>query len=103
MAKPLGAYALLSIYDNNNYGGDSYTFTADQSSTCSSYLYNFDSIPNGMDNRTSSFRGYGPCKGVIYDLPGRGGAQLGPYPGTLYVGDAMNDKHLPSPSLANTG
>lgn len=89
---PLATYALATIYENSYFGGSSWTFTDVNSSTCSTYYYNFNTMPSGWDNRVSSMQGWGPCKIRISENTYQSGASYGPVNSAQYVGDAMNDR-----------
>lgn len=86
------AYVLATIYDDQNYGGGSYTFTDTHSTTCDSYSYTFNTMPGGWDDRVSSFKAYGSCKMRLSENANQGGRSVGPVASKTYVGDTLNDK-----------
>ncbi len=81
-----GPSIMATMYEHVNYGG----------ATMSIYAYacyGWNNIAVGWNDRVSSVTTYGGCDIVLYENFNQGGSSLYVnYPGTSYVGSAMNDK-----------
>jgi hypothetical protein len=89
-AGALASTAVSTIYDDNNYGGGSYTMSV-SSGSCATTAYGFTDIgPIGWYNRVSSFKSYGGCKTAVFSSTNYGGSSTGYWTSLSSVG-SMND------------
>lgn len=89
----LASVALGTVYEDLNYGGSSYTFTA--SSGCDSNAdvdWQLSSMPSGWNDRVSSFKSFGQCATRIWADTGYSGSSYGFVANSTYVGSTMNDQ-----------
>lgn len=89
----LASVALGTVYEDLNYGGSSYTFTA--SSDCDSNAdvdWQLSSMPSGWNDRVSSFKSFGQCATRIWADTGYSGSSYGFVANSTYVGSTMNDQ-----------
>jgi hypothetical protein len=69
--------ALSTIYDDNGYGGGSYTMST-SSGSCATSAYGFTDIgPLGWYGRVSSFTSYGTCKTALFTGTNYSGSSTG--------------------------
>jgi hypothetical protein len=68
---------LSTIYDDNGYGGGSYTMST-SSGSCATSAYGFTDLgPIGWYGRVSSFRSYGVCKTALFTGTNYSGSSTG--------------------------
>jgi len=81
-----GVSIMVTMYEHSNYGGATLNIYANG-------CYGWNNIALGWNDRVSSLITYGGCDIVLYDNYNLGGSFVYVYyPGTSYVGSAMNDK-----------
>ena len=86
----LASTAVSTIYDDNNYGGGSYTMSV-SSGSCATTAFGFTDIgPLGWYNRVSSFKSYGGCKTALFSSTNYAGSSTG-YSTSLSSVGSMND------------
>lgn len=91
---PAGAQAsvaLSTIYDDNGYGGGSYTMSA-SSGGCATTAFGFTDIgPIGWYGRVSSFKSYGICKTALFTGTNYSGSSTGYVTSQTSMG-SLNDQ-----------
>ncbi|PPG52003.1 hypothetical protein C5C24_05865 [Rathayibacter sp. AY2B3] len=87
-------YVLGYVYDDIDFGGDSFRFTTWDSALCSpGKRYGTSSLRSiGWNDRLSSFSGRNGCLGTIFMDDDYSGGSFGPVGSAAWVGDSFNDK-----------
>lgn len=82
--------ALSTIYDDNGYGGGSYTMST-SSGSCATSAYGFTDLgPIGWYGRVSSFKSYGACKTALFTGTNYSGSSTGYVSSQMSMG-SLND------------
>lgn len=69
--------AVSAIYDDNGFGGGSYTMTV-TSGSCATSAYGFADLGTiGWNGRVSSFKSFGSCKTALFTSTNYGGSSTG--------------------------
>lgn len=85
------AVDLVTVYQDVNYSGLNYTFTASTGCDTSPDIdFSYADLGTWSD-RISSFIGHNNCQVTLYVNSNFGGATYGPYTSSTWVGSAMND------------
>lgn len=93
-ASTSGLNVISILWSDQNYQGNSETFTTSGPSCSSSASYGFTSMPSGWDKVVSSFQGgyYGCTWTRLFSNTNYGGASQCYSGDSSYVGDVMNDQ-----------
>ena len=93
-AMPMAAsYLLATLYTNADYGGaDLALYAATPCDTNSDVDHSWSTLPAGIADEVSSFKGTNNCQVKLFENTGYTGKTIGPVTSTTYVGDDMNDK-----------
>jgi hypothetical protein len=90
---PLSTVIIGQVFEDLNYGGSSFTFTA--SSDCDTNAdvdWELSAMPSGWNDRVSSFKSFGQCATRIWQDVGFGGSYYGFVVNSTYVGSTLNDQ-----------
>ncbi len=90
---PLSTFIIGQVFEDANYGGSSFTFTA--SADCDTNAdvdWNVASMPTGWNDRVTSFKSFGQCATKIWQDTNYGGASFGFVVNSTNVGATMNDQ-----------
>lgn len=90
---PLSTVIIGQVFEDANYGGSSFTFTA--SGDCDTNVdvdWELSAMPSGWNDRVSSFKSFGQCATKIWQDVGYGGSSYGFVVNSTYVGATLNDQ-----------
>lgn len=91
LAGAQASVALSTIYDDNGYGGGSYTMST-SSGSCATTAFGFTDIgPIGWYGRVSSFKSYGSCKTALFTGTNYSGSSTGYVTSQTSMG-SLNDQ-----------
>jgi hypothetical protein len=89
----LSTVVIGQVFEDANYGGSSYTFTA--SADCDTNAdvdWELSSMPSGWNDRVSSFKSFGQCATKIWHDVSFAGTSYGFVVNSTYVGATLNDE-----------
>lgn len=91
---PMAAsYLLATLYTAADYGGsDLALYASTPCDTNADVDHAWSTLPAGIADEVSSFRGTNNCQVKLFENTGYTGKTVGPITSTNYVGDDMNDK-----------
>ena len=93
LVSPAATVILGQVFEDANYGGSSYTFTA--SSGCDTNAdvdWQVSSMPSGWNDRVTSFKSFNDCATRIWSDTGYSGSTYGFVVNSTNVGTTMNDQ-----------